>query len=452
MNRIIQLILFFLKDRFSLRRDQEREENVITDIKKGVEFRGINVWVLVFATMVASIGLNVNSAAVVIGAMLISPLMGPIMGIGLGLGISDLSLIKKAAKNLAVMVTISIVTSWIYFFITPLAEAQSELLARTTPTIWDVFIAFFGGLAGIVAAASKEKGNVVPGVAIATALMPPLCTAGFGLAIGNWQYFFGAFYLFSINTVFICFSTLIIVRFLRFHEVSFVSQDVKRRVRAGIAVFIIALVLPSIYIARNLVLNTLYEKRVDTYIRNTFNFESTEVVKFESTGNKNHRILEVSLMGHPLDDNTIINLKNQLAQYELADVELIIKQGPKSLAAEDIKSQVLEQFLSRSLDSLESREAQINYLKKEIIDLRSRRFPAEQISKEAYAIDPDLKNITIQEAVYFNPSGTPTDTLHIAIIVYDNAPAQEKIDLFRNWIKTRMAVDSVKVIAEVNEQ
>ncbi|RME02243.1 MAG: DUF389 domain-containing protein, partial [Bacteroidetes bacterium] len=176
MEKIFTATWEFLKDRFNLSRDQEKEDQIIDEIEKSVEFRGVNVWILIFAIMVASVGLNVNSTPVVIGAMLISPLMGPIMGVGLALGITDSDLLKKSTKNLAVMVGISIVTSAIYFWLSPLNDENSELLGRTAPTIWDVFIGFFGGMAGIVATASKEKGNVIPGVAIATALMPPLCT------------------------------------------------------------------------------------------------------------------------------------------------------------------------------------------------------------------------------------------------------------------------------------
>ncbi|MEO1258152.1 MAG: DUF389 domain-containing protein [Bacteroidota bacterium] len=448
MDNIFKETLSFFQDRFNLSREQEREDNVIADIKKGIEFRGINVWVLVFAIMVASVGLNVNSTAVVIGAMLISPLMGPIMGIGLGLGISDLAMIKKAATNLAVMVVISIVTSWVYFSLSPLHEAQSELLARTTPTIWDVFIAFFGGLAGIVAAASREKGNVVPGVAIATALMPPLCTAGFGLAIGNLNYFLGAFYLFSINTVFICFSTLLIVRFLGFHEVAFVSPVMKRRVRTAIAIFIIAMVLPSIYIARNLVIDTLNSKRVENYIKTAFDFSRTEVVKYELLRNGELQELEVSLMGEPLDENTIENLRNQLKSFELHHLELNVKQGPKSINAEDIKSQVLEEYLTRNLDSIRSKDAQIEYLKRQIIDLKSREFPADQISKEAYLFDKNVQKITIQEAIYYSPDGKPTDTLHLAVTAFEKKPKKDDIQRFEAWLKTRISADSVRVIAE----
>ncbi|HNW52428.1 MAG TPA: TIGR00341 family protein, partial [Prolixibacteraceae bacterium] len=199
MKRIIVSIKLFLNDIFNLSHEQAEHLETIHSIEKGVDFKGVNVWTLVFAIFIASVGLNVNSTAVIIGAMLISPLMGPIMGLGLSIGIYDFDLLKKSLKNLVVAVFISVVTSAIYFFISPLSEAQSELLSRTTPTIYDVLIALFGGLAGIVAGSTKEKGNTIPGVAIATALMPPLCTAGFGIATGNFLYFIGAFYLFFIN-------------------------------------------------------------------------------------------------------------------------------------------------------------------------------------------------------------------------------------------------------------
>ena len=173
---LLQQVKFFLTRHFDLRQEKEDEEETIESLKKGVEFRGTNLWVLIFAIFLASLGLNTNSTAVIIGAMLISPLMGPIMGFGLGLGIADFDLVKRSLRNYLTATLFSVVTATIYFLISPISEAQSELLARTSPTIYDVLIAFFGGLAGIVAGSTKSKGNVIPGVAIATALMPPLCT------------------------------------------------------------------------------------------------------------------------------------------------------------------------------------------------------------------------------------------------------------------------------------
>ncbi len=451
MNSILKEMTAFLAERFSLHKDREREGKIVDEIRKGVEFKGTNVWVLVFAIMVASVGLNVNSAAVVIGAMLISPLMGPIMGVGLGAGISDMNLIKKAAISLAVMVAISVITSWFYFFLSPLNTAQSELLARTTPTIWDVFIGFFGGLAGIVATASKEKGNVIAGVAIATALMPPLCTAGYGLAIGNMSYFFGAFYLFSINAVFICFSTLLIVRFLRFREVAFLSPEVKKKAKTLIAIFVIAMVIPSIYIARNLVLETLSLKKVDNYINTVFNFPTTEVLKYDFKKTKGGQQLVVSLMGELLDANTISNLKKQLETYGLEEVELVVKQGPKSINAEDIKSQVLEEFLTRNLDSLQSQQDQISYLTKELMSAKGKNLPVEKIAKEAAVFDENIKGLSLVEAVNYAPDGMPIDTVHIALTNFDKKPKPKNIRRLEKWLKTRIESDSVRVLADFRE-
>ena len=202
----------FLRDRFDLGEDSALQDEVVDNICRGVDFRGTNLWVLIFATFVASLGLNVNSTAVIIGAMLISPLMGPIMGMGLSVGINDFDLLKRSVRNFGFMVLVSILTSTLYFVVSPLSGAQSELLARTVPTTYDVLIAFFGGLAGIVAQSRRDRtSTVIPGVAIATALMPPLCTAGYGLATLQLNYFLGAFYLFFINTVFIALATVFVV-------------------------------------------------------------------------------------------------------------------------------------------------------------------------------------------------------------------------------------------------
>jgi uncharacterized hydrophobic protein (TIGR00271 family) len=445
MNRALLKIYAFLKDRFSLSSDRANEQEIIEAIRKGVEFKGVNVWVLIFAIMIASVGLNVNATAVIIGAMLISPLMGPIMGIGLGLGISDTELIKKAARNLAVMVVVSVVTSTLYFLLSPLQQAQSELLNRTTPTTWDVFIALFGGLAGIIATASKERGNVIPGVAIATALMPPLCTAGYGIATGSLNYFAGAFYLFTINAVFICFSTLLIVRFLRFHEVNFVSQALKKKVRSVIGVSVVLMVLPSIYIARNLVLKTVFEEKVNKFVGSAFQFPSTEVVKFKAV-HKPEQSIEVALMGSPLDPNTIANLQNMLVVYDLKDVKLVIRQGERAIGAEEIKSKVLEEFVGRNLDSLKSKDERIAFLTKELYRLKQQDLPMQQISREAVKFDANVKEICIQQSIFFNTKGNPTDTIHIALTKFNKIPPQKDIQRLSAWLKERIASDSVRVV------
>ena len=255
-----------LQDMFNLAHDQAHPDKIDSNIRANTRVSGTNMWVLMFAIAVASIGLNVNSTAVVIGAMLISPLMGPIVGVGYGLAVGDTALIRQAVRNIMVFVAISLVTATLYFLLTPLKEAQSELLARTQPTLWDVLIAFFGGSAGIVALTRKEGGNTIPGVAIATALMPPLCTAGYGLAHGNWQYFFGASYLFAINCVFIAFSTLLFSKLLKLPRRGLVTESKRRLQSIIITAVVLAVMIPSGYMASGLVRQEIFNTKANAAI------------------------------------------------------------------------------------------------------------------------------------------------------------------------------------------
>lgn len=250
-----------------LRRDQRAPEEIHEAIEAGVQVAGTNLWVLIFAIVVASVGLNVNSTAVIIGAMLISPLMGPIVAVGYGAGVRDFDLIRRALRTLGLFVAISLATATLYFAISPLSQAQSELLARTSPTLWDVLIAFFGGAAGIIALTRREVSNVVPGVAIATALMPPLCTAGYGLAVRNPAYFGGAFYLFSINAVFIAFATLSVVKVLRLPPRAELEAGVRRRARLIIAAAVTAMLVPSTYLAYRLVQQEFFAAAAGALVR-----------------------------------------------------------------------------------------------------------------------------------------------------------------------------------------
>ena len=270
----------FVRGRFDLSEDKASESEVIENIRKGIEFKGTNLWVLVFATFIASLGLNVNSTAVIIGAMLISPLMGPIMGIGLSVGINDFELMKRSLRNFGFMVLVSIATSTFYFVISPLSNAQSELLARTVPTTYDVLIALFGGLAGIVAQSRKDRtSTVIPGVAIATALMPPLCTAGFGLATLQFKYFIGAFYLFFINTVFIAIATYMVVRFLKYEKHSFLDSKKERKVRRSMVLIVLVTLIPSVVIGYRIVKRSVFEANADRYVATVMKFPQAQVVE-----------------------------------------------------------------------------------------------------------------------------------------------------------------------------
>ncbi len=288
----------------------------ITTIKSGVPMRGANAWILICGAMLASIGLDLNSSAVIIGAMLISPLMSSILGIGLAVGISDRELLFSSFKNFSIAVGISLVTSFIYFKLTPLGNTTNEMTARITPTLLDVGVAVFGGVAGIVANSRIDKTNAIPGVAIATALMPPLCTAGFGLATGNLQYFFGAFYLFFINAFFISFSTYIIVRYLKFPEVEFLNPESKRKMKRWVMAFATFVTVPSVYILVNVIAEYNFEKDVQAFIGDNIRNEERDVLKWEPVDRDSVLYLKIYVVGEPLTQAQSDTLRDRLEVFD----------------------------------------------------------------------------------------------------------------------------------------
>jgi len=325
MNKILEY--------FRLLDEKEEPEIVIANISKDSVFKGTNLWVLVFAIFIASLGLNINSTAVIIGAMLISPLMGPIMGIGLGVAINDLSLAKKAIKNFSFAVFVGLITSFIYFTISPLNDAYSELLARTSPTIYDVLIAFFGGLAGVVAYSTKQKGNVIPGVAIATALMPPLCTAGYGLATLQIGYFFGALYLFTINTVFIALATFITLKFLKYPVKHLINPKSDKRSLRIIAAITLLTIIPSIYFGYEMIQQNKFSRNANLFVNSHSSFVGTYLLNKKIDPQK--KSIALIYGGRDLTEIQIKNMKDQLELYGLKNTALNIRQGISSLP--DIK-------------------------------------------------------------------------------------------------------------------
>lgn len=442
----------FLKDLFNLTEDKERESTTIADIKKGVEFRGANLWILLFAILIASIGLNVNSTAVVIGAMLISPLMGPIMGVGLGAGIYDFQLIKKAFRNLSIAVVLSIMTSSLYFAVTPLHEAQSELLARTTPTLWDVLIAFFGGLAGIIAGSRKEKSNAIPGVAIATALMPPLCTAGYGLANGNWYYFVGALYLFFINSVFISVSTFIIVRVLKYPKKKFETEAMARKVKSSVIAFVILASVPSIYLAYNVVNRTFFEQNARNFITSELNLEETQVINQRFTLDGKEKTIDVTLYGKVLNDEQVEEIKKRLIKYHLEDAKLIVRQGHQedyaaATAQEfekmsaNLKISVLEDLYKKNEEVLDSKDKRISLLEEQVFKLQSQQYPIQDISKELAIQYPKLISLAIGDMV--NQS---QDTICYAVADFPYTVRRTDRKKINEWLRLRTKADSLIVV------
>ncbi len=436
----------YIRSRFDLDDDKAAEEDVKDNLKKGVEFRGTNLWVLIFATFVASLGLNMNSAAVIIGAMLISPLMGPIMGIGLSVGINDFELMKRSLRNFGLMVLVSILTSTLYFLLSPLSEAKSELLARTMPTIYDVLIAFFGGLAGMVAQSRKDRtSTVIPGVAIATALMPPLCTAGYGLATWQLNYFIGAFYLFFINTVFIAIATFIVVRFLRYHPKEFLDPARERQVRRYIWIIVFVTLVPSVILALRIVRQSLFETAADRYVAAVMHFPQAQVIDYKRTIQPDgSREIDVVLIGEPVSADAIENARMQLAAYNLEGTKLVVRQSGQG---EQVDLNTLQ---TGYRDLLKEKNLQISDLEKRLSVLSEDTLPSRDITREMTALAPEIDQVTLTKTKSYDAQGAAVDTTVICLIRMKNQikiPQAEQQRIV-GWLQTRTKNDNVKLYVE----
>ncbi len=388
--------------------------------------------------------------------MLISPLMGPIIGIGLGAGVYDMPLIRKGARNLLIAMVISILTSTIYFLITPLAEAQSELLSRTQPSLWDVLIAFFGGMAGIIAGSRKEKSNAIPGVAIATALMPPLCTAGYALANANWAFFFGALFLFFINCVFISVSTFLVVRAMKYRKKKFDSPVIEKRVRQLVTAFVVITIIPSVYLAYNLVRKSIFEQKARTFIIQEFDFPDTQVIKSESVFDQNGGRIEVTLFGKKLSTEVLDKLSVDLADYGLEKSQLNVRQAyqEENMASRDemekmslsLKSGLIEDLYKKNEEVLNNKTAQIELLERQINQMQSRQYPVNDISEELRIQYEDLNEFSLMDGYVRSLTNNKIDTITFAMVTFLEDHPKADYQKVSRWLKLRLKVDSVRII------
>ena len=436
MREIYQAIKRFITYRFNLYEEMAEASETITSIKRNVEFKGANLWTLIFAIFIASIGLNVNSTAVIIGAMLVSPLMGPIMGIGLGVGINDFELVKKGLRNLTIATIISIATSFVYFWITPLHEASSEILSRTSPSIWDVFIAAAGGLAGIVATSRQEKSNAIPGVAIATALMPPLCTAGYGLASGNIYFFLGALYLYFINSVFICVATYLIVRFLKFPKKEFEDKAYEKKVRRYILIIVLVTTAPSVYLGYRIVDQSIFESNAQNFVEKELSFKNTQVISksYKYSSSKGNEI-ELLLLGAEITPLQIDSLKKKMPLYQLDHTKLDIRQGlnaKNEIDLSQIKASIMETV------NANAKAQRPVYTKLNM--------PIPEIGGEIRSLYPQLRQYSISHVEVNNLDSNRKDTLTLVVASFKEAvrtPERQRLQL---WLKNRLQVDSVRLL------
>lgn len=417
---------------------EEKQDKVLDNVKTSISFRGSNLWILACAIVIASIGLNVNSTAVVIGAMLISPLMGPIVGAGFALAIYDFELLKKSLKNLLVATIVSLAVAWLYFLVSPFKEAQSELLSRTSPTIYDVLIAFFGGLVGVIAITRVEKGNPIPGVAIATALMPPLCTAGYSLAIGNYSYFLGSFYLYSINCFFICIATFFIVKYLKYKPVATMNSKFEKKVRYGITALIIIMIVPSFYLAYNLFNAKRYNEKVEEFINTEF-INKGHILIFKNTKyNTSPKKVEVAFLTKMFTEEEIVELQQKLLTYDLDNTELVIRQD-----ASDLKSEILNEIGNQN-KTLSEKDIIINNLQQELSEYK---IDDSELLKEINILFPNLKDISVGKQVIYAHSDSAQA---ITVLVYNNEKELEKaeIEKIQNWLKIKLKTKQVALLKQ----
>lgn len=435
-----------VKGYFNALPDKAEEAKTIEQISSGVTFHGANLWVLVFAVFIASLGLNVNSTAVIIGAMLISPLMGPIVGMGLGIGISDLALLKRSIKNYLVATGISVLTATLYFLITPLTEAQSELLARTSPTLYDVLIALCGGAAGILALSTRGSGNVIPGVAIATALMPPLCTAGYGLAMGEPSFFFGAFYLYFINTVFITLTTFVGVRMLRFKQKQFIDAARMVTVKRYIIGIVVLTMLPAAYMTVQIIRQSVLENNSNRFVRNELAFKGTQIIsqKFDDK----HKTLNIVAVGKIISKEEIAKAEKMLESYNLEDYKLHIIQGLQSdsLLLANQQHNYIVGNAQASQQKLIEQVAQLGEVEQQLNAYQQYATLTKEVHTELKAVCPSAKSISISRVTEAKTDTAASQEYVMAVVNCSRALSNPDRQRLQEWLKARTKSDSLRVI------
>ena len=435
-----------IKSYFNVLPDKDGEKNVIKQITDGIDFQGCNLWILIFAVFIASLGLNVNSTAVIIGAMLISPLMEPIIGMGLAIGIADLDLFKQSIKNYLVSTFISVVTAAIYFTLSPITDAQSELLARTSPTLYDVLIALFGGAAGFLAMSTKGRNNVVPGVAIATALMPPLCTAGYGLAVQNTSYFLGAFYLYFINTVFIAFTTCLGVRFLHFHRKQFINREKMRRVNLYIVSIIIITIIPASYMTWNIIKQSVFENNIENFVTKELNYSGTNILSHQY--DLKTKTLHVVAVGNPISTDSIAKAQKAMTNYQLDGYVLKVIQGSNSDSLLLLQHKNKGQLMIGEKNTAEWQELAYrnDILQKQLNSYTHYPVLANDMREELKVVCPSAKSIMLSKASESFVDSASIKNHIVAIVKTNKTLAKDNRKQLYDWLKVKVKSDSLELI------
>tara|TARA_B110000902_G_C14286569_1_gene579039 strand:- start:2506 stop:3924 length:1419 start_codon:yes stop_codon:yes gene_type:complete len=422
-------------------------EEIRKNILKDITFKGYNVWILICSIVICSIGLNINSSAVVIGAMLISPLMGPILGVGLSVGTNDILNFKLSLQNFLIALGISLLTSTVFFLISPLQDVQAELLARTQPTLLDALLAAFGGLAGIIAISRKDASNVIPGVAIATALMPPICTAGYGLANGNFSFFLGALYLFLLNSVFISLATLIIIRYLRFPYISFIDKLTEKKGKRHITLISLIIIIPSAFLFFEVTQESMFLRRANSFTQEFIEYPGSETINQKLNYSKEGSSIEVFMIGKQIPDHVIEDWKDKLVKSDLQSTELKVIQNQNNseeLAGsigDRVKSGIIKELYQNNVAELRSKNLKIQNLTNEIKNLQGAKIDWIQLQKEIFIQYPNLESLTYGSTIRLD--SISLDTIPTLLPIWKD---ENQSNQLKRWLQVRIGQDKIQVI------
>lgn len=429
-------------DFINLHNGEEEKNKVLENVFNNISFRGSNLWILTCAIIIASIGLNVNSTAVIIGAMLISPLMGPIVGAGFALGTYDFALLRKSMKNLLISTVVSLFVSAFYFYLSPFKDVQSELLARTSPNIYDVLIAFFGGLVGVIAITRVEKGNPIPGVAIATALIPPLCTAGYGLATFNLSYFAGAFYLYTINCFFICIATFFVVKYLKYSAKSFKGRLYERKIRLGITTLVMIMIVPSFYLAYNLFNEKKFTNTVEDFINTEFSSRGFTVIYKRLNYNASPRTVDIAFLNKKLNKDEIAMYNRLLDERGIHNTVLTFRQDE-----EDIKAEILNE-INKQNTAVSEKDVTINNLRQE---LEKYTVNEPGVVKELNVLFPELKDVSLGKIE--RSAGTDSTKVEWLVLYHlEKGAKQTDKTKIKSWLNERLKVQNILLLQDTQSE
>ena len=436
----------FLKTTLNLTNDVDipaASEN----IRKNIPFRGPNVYILFVAIIIASVGLNVNSIPVIIGAMLISPLMGPITGLGLGLGTNDRELVLFSIKNLLVMVGISLLAATLYFIVTPLEiDNPTELLARTRPTIYDVFIALFGGLAGVLETARKEKGTVISGVAIATALMPPLCTVGYGIANLSWQYTVGALFLFSINCIFIAMAAYLMAKFLKF-PMKTVEEHRTRYFILSYAL-VILLAATSIFTGYHVIRENDFTKLANRFVKKNQNIGKTYIYDSQVNIDTKPYMLELRLAGETLNEDTKEMLLRDAENYGIMRSQIVIHEDATVQVDRFNETEIVKNLMATNASNVQVRDDSIKVLNAQITAYKQRELPAKQLAEELQVQLPSITRLTLARGTALEQNMVMSEEQVVVVAHCSEMPSEEEKTRVYEWLKIRLQVEDLEMLFE----